>query len=216
VPSKLVAENCEIEIVTDYPFKNKFIYKVKAKNAFDFKIRIPSFAQRVKVDEEETYSKEVAFSFAQGEEKEISLSFEVETEIVDRPNDLKSVKRGSLVFSLPIAYEKVKYEYEKDGVERKFPYCDYEYVGKSDWNYALSDVAFAVEEREIDNSPFSSENPAVVVKAKMTKIPWEKEPYFEYVCAKTPSSREPMGGEEEKELYPYGSAKLRMTEIPLI
>lgn len=32
------------------------------------------------------------------------------------------------------------YEYEQDGIERKYPYCDYELLPKSDWNYGFSDT----------------------------------------------------------------------------
>lgn len=216
VPTKLTAENCEVEIVTEYPFKNKFIYKLKAKKDFIFKIRIPSFAQNLIVDGKECDLKMLTFCLKEGEMQEIETSFDVETELIGRPHDLKNVKRGSLVFSLPIAYEKKQYEYEANGVERKYPYCDYEYIGKTDWNYGFSDVCFEYEEREIDKYPFSSEKPAVIVKAKMKKIPWGKERFFEYVCAQVPSSREPIGEDEEKELYPYGNAKLRMTEMPLV
>jgi len=108
------------------------------------------------------------------------------------------------------------HEYERNGVERKFPYCDYEYVGRSDWNYGFSDVEFVPEKREISDIPFSSEKPPVVVKAKMKKIPWGIEPGYEHVCAKVPMSTQPIGDEEIKELYPYGCAKLRMTEMPMV
>lgn len=216
IPSKLTAENCEVEIVTDYPFKNKFLYKVKAKKELTFKIRVPSFAQNLIVDGKESDLKVLTVALREGEEREIAISFDVETELIDRPHDLKSLKRGSLVFALPIAYDKKMYEYEANGVERKFPYCDYEYIGKSDWNYGFSDVSWEVEEREIDEYPFSSTKPAVVIKTKMKKIPWGHERFFEYICARVPSSREPIGEEETKELYPYGNAKLRMTEMPLV
>ena len=216
IPAKLSTENCEVEVITEYPFKNKFLYKVKAKKNFIFKVRIPSFAKNLTVDSHESDLRILTFTLKAGEEREINVSFNVDVELVERPHDLRSVKRGSLVFSLPIAYEKKMYEYELDGVERKYPYCDYEYVGKSDWNYGFSDVCFECEEREIDKYPFSSEKPAIVLKAKMKKIPWGKERFFEDVCAMIPSSREPISGEEEKELYPYGSAKLRMTEMPLV
>ena len=121
IPSKLTAENCEIEIVTDYPFKNKFLYKVKAKKDLTFNIRIPSFAKNLIVDGNESNLKALTFVLKSGDEKEIVISFDVETELIDRPHDLKTLKRGSLIFSLPIAYDKKMYEYELYGVERKFP-----------------------------------------------------------------------------------------------
>ena len=39
---------------------------------------------------------------------------------------------------------------------------------------------------------------------------------YDTVCSKIPESRVPMGKETEIHLYPYGCAKLRMTEIPKI
>ena len=123
---------------------------------------------------------------------------------------------GSLVFSLPIAYEKKIIEYERNGVERKYPYCDYEYIPKSEWNYAYSSPFFKLEEREISDVPFNSQNPPVIVKAKVKKISWGFEDGYETVCAKVPESRTPLEEEKEIELYPYGCAKLRMTELPWI
>ena len=79
-----------------------------------------------------------------------------------------------------------------------------------------SDVDFEVERREVSNIPFSSEEPAVVIKAKMAKIPWGYERGYETVCAKLPQSLIALSDIEERELYPYGCAKLRMTEMPLI
>ena len=64
--------------------------------------------------------------------------------------------------------------------------------------------------------PFSSQNPPVIVKAKVKKISWGFEDGYNTVCAKVPESRTPLEEEKEIELYPYGSAKLRMTELPLI
>ena len=128
---------------------------------------------------------------------------------------MKVVRCGSLFFSLPIAYEKVMYEYEKDGVERRFPYCDYEYIGKSPWKYAFASRKFTVERGEVNDVPFSSEHPAVVLRTRMQPIRWDFEDGYETVCAKTPGEIEMLGEEREMLLYPYGCAKLRMTEMPL-
>ena len=63
---------------------------------------------------------------------------------------------------------------------------------------------------------FSSQQPAAVLRAKVRKIHWGLEDGYEMVCAKVPQSREPVSEEEEIALYPYGCAKLRMTELPKI
>jgi hypothetical protein len=108
------------------------------------------------------------------------------------------------------------FEYERNGVERKFPYCDYEYIPKSDWNYAYAGRTLEVENRTLGDVPFSSQEPPVVIRAKVKKIDWGLEDGYETVCAKVPESREPISEERDMLLYPYGCAKLRMTEIPLL
>lgn len=213
VPSELNVDGKHIKLITDYPFKNCFRYEIEAEKSFDFIVRIPSFAENVKVNGEDVKNEDLLFAVGEGK-TEIVIEFETSVYVEKRPFDLNTVKCGSLVFSLPVKFEKRMHEYERDGVERKFPYCDYELLPVSDWNYAFSDDVFEVERKEVNDIPFSSENPAVVIKANMTKINWGLEDGYEKVCAKVPESREATGDAEKKELFPYGCAKLRMTEMP--
>jgi hypothetical protein len=216
VPSELKTEDKHIIVETDYPFENTFKYTVTAEKDFVFKIRIPSFAKNVSVNGEYTDSRELAFEIGAGEKHEIAVAFDAEVYIEKRPYDLSTVKCGSLVFSVPVNYEKKMYDYERDGVERKFPYCDYEYIPLSDWNYACSGNSFDINRNGVGDIPFSSEMPPVTIKTKARKIEWGLEDGYETVCAKVPESREPISDEEEILLYPYGCAKLRMTEIPVL
>lgn len=217
VPSTLKTEDYSVTLKTNYPFENSFEYTAEAKKAFDLFIHIPSFAKNAKLNGRsvpEGYG--VVAELAAGQKKVIKIEFETVPEFFLRPHDLHSVRAGSLVFSLPITYEKKMYEYEKNGVERKFPYCDYEYIPKSDWNYAFSSLELKLNYGEVADIPFSSEHPPVTVTAKMKQIPWGLAERHENVCAKVPESRTPISDEVEIELYPYGCAKLRMTEMPII
>ncbi|MBR6773953.1 MAG: hypothetical protein IKM16_04740, partial [Clostridia bacterium] len=83
-------------------------------------------------------------------------------------------------------------------------------------NYAFSSPIFEIHTKELGEIPFDSHNPPLVLKAKMKKIAWGLCEGFDSVCRKTPESRTPLSDEQTLELYPYGCAKLRMTEIPLI
>ena len=148
--------------------------------------------------------------------KKISVSFETEAIFEERPYKLSFVRKGSLVFSVPVKDEKIMHEYERDGVERKFPYCDYELVPVSDWNYAYVKSALEAEERGVSDIPFSSVNPPVVIKAQVRKIDWGYEDGYDTVCSKLPQSTDPVSEQEEILLCPYGSAKLRMTELPFV
>lgn len=216
VPAELKTEDIHISLETNYPFENSFKYSVSAKKDFVFKIRILSFAENVIMDGKEINMDEISIDIKSGEEREINIRYAVTPHFEKRPHDLNTVKCGSLVFSVPVKYEKKMYEYERDGVERKFPYCDYEYIPMSDWNYAYCTDELAVRNNEISDIPFSSEMPPITIGTKVKKIDWDFEDGYETVCAKTPKSREPIGDEEVMELYPYGCSKLRMTELPKI
>lgn len=217
IPATLCTKDVKISLKTDYPFNNQFVYEVDAKKNMKFIVRIPSFAKNIVVDGSIVPNNdELIFDICKDEKREIKICFETIPEFVDRPHNLKTVKSGSLVFSLPIQFEKIMHEYEKDGVERKFPYCDYEYVGQSDWSYGYCSDELEVIPQTVSEIPFSSENPPVLVKAKAVKIDWGLEDGYETVCAKIPESTKPVGQEEAVTLYPYGCAKLRMTEMPLV
>lgn len=216
VPAELKTDDKHIIIETEYPFKNSFKYTVKAKKAFTFKIRIPSFAESLTVNGEKAEGDMLSFNISAGEEKKIDISFDTVPYFEKRPYDLNTVKCGSLVFSVPVKFETNMLEYERDGVERKFPYCDYELVPVSDWNYAYCNKELEIHRGEVGFVPFSSANPPVTVKASVQKISWGYEDGYDTVCAKVPESREPISDAKEILLYPYGCAKLRMTEIPLI
>lgn len=108
------------------------------------------------------------------------------------------------------------HEYEKNGIERKFPYCDYELIPKSDWNYGFADKFLKVETKAMGDIPFSQSQPPITVKAMMQKIDWGFEEGYESVCAKVPQSRIPISDAKELLLIPYGCAKLRMTLLPFV
>ena len=214
VPSVLDDNGVYIKLETNYPFENSFKYTVETEKSFNFKIRIPSFAKNLSVNGEKSSADEISFDFVAGEKAEINISFEAEAYFDKRPYDLNTVKCGSLVFSVPVKYKAEMYEYEKDGVERKFPYCDYEYIPLSDWNYAYCGTSLGLQRKQISDIPFSSQNPPVTIKTTVKKISWGLEDGYDTVCAKLPESRKAISEEEEITLYPYGCAKLRMTELP--
>ena len=217
LPSVLKTEDMSIVLKTNYPFENKLEYTVETKKDMRLKVRVPSFAKNLLVNQRATaFCQELDFDIPAGQSTHIEIEFDTVPTMLLRPYSLRTVKCGSLVFSLPIAYEKRMLEYEANGVERKYPYCDYEYIPKSAWNYAYASPFFHLEQRGLSNVPFSSDAPPVVIKAEVKQIPWGFESGYDSVCAKLPESITPIGESETVELYPYGCAKLRMTELPLI
>lgn len=213
LPSVLKDDGITIKLKTDYPFENKMHYSINSDKAFNFIIRIPSFAKKLKVNGENSTVNDLEFAIKTGE-TEIEVEFEATPYLKKRPNDLYALQMGSLLFSVPIKYEKKMREYTKKGVERKFPYCDYQFVPQTPWNYGYSDDDFAVKFNGIGDIPFSQENPPVTIKANMQKINWGLKFPYRSVARKTPKSRIPVSAAEKIDLCPYGCAKLRMTEMP--
>ena len=97
---------------------------------------------------------------------------------------------------------------------RKFPYCDYELIPRSEWRYGFDSEELSVDDRPLSDIPFASTAPAVVIKAKMARVAWDYADGFETVAAEKHRCNRARSDQEEKELYPYGCAKLRMTEMP--
>ncbi len=214
IPSVLRDSGITISLETDYPFRNRARYTIDSEKDFTFIIRIPSFARNLRVNGESAETKDIVTSIAPGH-SEITVEFDAPARLKERPNGLKALQAGSLLFSVPVKYEKKMHEYTRRGVERKFPYCDYQFIPKSPWNYGFCDDSFEIQYNDTGKYPFSAANPPVTVKAKMQRINWGLKFPYRTVCRKTPKSEKPLSGPEETELCPYGCAKLRMTEMPL-
>ena len=216
IPCELNDGGKRIALKTNYPFENSASYQITADEDFSFVIRIPSFAKNVTLNGNAVQGNEIVLEIKSGEQKEVSVAFETAPYFEARANSLHAVRCGSLIFSLPIPYQTKMYEYEKDGVERKFPYCDYELIPRKEWNYGFCAEDLAVRRNEIGEVPFSFRNPPVAITVGVQQIDWGFEEKYDTVCAKVPHCLEPIGAEMQMELIPYGCAKLRMTEMPFV
>lgn len=215
LPSVLNDNGIKIKLETEYPFKNKMHYYIDADKAFSFVIRIPSFAKSLKVNGESARVSDLEFEIEQGK-TEIEIEFTATPYLKTRPNNLYALQMGSLLFSVPVSYEKEMREYVRRGVERKFPYCDYQFVPKSPWNYGYSSTDFEIQFNPVGDIPFSQENPPVTIKANMQQIDWGLKFPYKSICRKTPKSTKPISDVQKIELCPYGCARLRMTEMPVL
>lgn len=206
----------ECEIITEYPFRDSYQVKVSAEKEVEMclELRIPGFCTSAEVNGAvvscgENYCIKKVFK----ETEYIDVKLIYDAHFVKRPNSLVCVKRGPLVYSLAIEEEWRKHEFIRDGVERRFPYCDYEIFAVSKWNYGFLEEVFEIETGEIGEYPFSSKRPGVWLKTKMLEIDWG----FEHgVCKEVPDSRVPIGEAQEKVLIPYGCTCLRLTEAPVL
>ena len=218
LPATLCADGIQIELQTQYPFENTFKYRIKTEKDFNLQIRIPSFAENLTIDGKSVKVENgiVSLQFCAGDAKEISMAFETTAHLCERPNSMTTVECGSLVYALPIKYEKKMFEYTEGGIERKFPYCDYELKGKSEWRYGLCETDEKPAFSKLGDTPFSSQEPPLTLRAKCRRIDWDYEDGYYTVCSKVPDDTSPVDEPEELLLVPYGCTKLRITEMPLL
>lgn len=216
---KIKGSNVKITSETEYPFKHKCKFTITTEKPvkFAFKIRIPSWVKELKVNGEAREKKPyivIDKEFVGTEE--IWLEFTAEPYFITRPHNMKALQYGVLLYALPIETKKVMHEYEKYGIERKYPYCDYEYFPESPWNYGFASKEFEIKEQMVSEIPFSQKTPPVTIKTKMAKVNWPMAEGYTLICDRKPASARAISEEETMELIPYGCARLRMTEMPMI
>ena len=217
IPCAVECELGRVELKTEYPFENSFVYDIEAKEDFALTIRVPSFALDLTVDGVAVENTgELRFELRAGERRSITVSWRCEARLVDRPRGMAAAQCGSIVYALPIEHSSKRIEYERGGQERKFPYCDYEFSPESEWRCGVVSVASAPEKARGDEYPFSSVSPRLRLKATVRPINWEYEYGYTTVCAAFPADPTPTGEAREVDLVPYGSTILRITEMPRI
>lgn len=144
----------------------------------------------------------------------VTAVYQAEPVLRERPEGRRCLEYGALLFALPVEYREERREYVREGVERKYPYCDYEYLPAGEWRYAFAGTSFQTEERDYD-LPFDRKNPPLVVKGAFAPVAWEYEEGYDLVPSRKAGTKR-TGKDETKEMVPYGATYLRMTEMALI
>ena len=209
-----------IQVETDYPFRMhaKIIIEVQEPIDFEILFRIPAWVKNLKLNEKTIRVHQGHFSLHrnwQGTEI-LYLSMEAIPTLKRRTQGLRVLTYGPLIFALPIKTDYRKKEYIKNEVERNFPYCDFELIPSSVWRFGFACHMFTVEERPVNDVPFSSQHPPLVIHAQMARVAWSWADGYDTVPSAKPDSHKAVGAKEEKLLIPYGCAKLRMTELPFV
>ncbi len=222
IPSSLSVKigdaQVKISVKTDYPFRmsGKYTVRVSAPVSFELSVRIPSWSKGYALNGQRKTGKLLKIRKKWTGTESFTLDFFDEPRLAGRPFGLNVLKYGPLVYSLQIPAEYHKIEYVTgDGVEVKFPYCDYELYPRGDWNYAFAGKAFRVKRKKGDKIPFSSIAPRIAIEAQMCRVEWECINDKDSVAAPAPKSRRALTKPEKIALVPYGGAKLRMTEMPV-
>lgn len=205
------------EVVTEYPFRDslEIILTAKEPVTMELELRVPGFPGKARVNGQDVpMGKPCRFALEGVMEFQVSAVFEFETHFEKRPREMACVYRGPLLFALPVPEKWIPLQFVRDGVERKYPYCDYELLPQGNWNYGywMRD-RFIVETHPLGKYVFSPDAPPITVKTCLCEIDWGME---NGVCKMEPESRAAMGEPREMTLIPYGCTNLRMTEMPFV
>ena len=191
---------------TRYPFRDSLKIRVltEGETAFALSVRIPGFARsaRIRIGGEVRQAQPGSFFTEKKvweKEEEMEIDFCFETEFVKRPSGMEALRRGPLFYALPIEGEYERIEYERDGVVRKFPYCDYGIAPKSDWAFGFGGGPVETLHEELPEMPFDREKPPVMLEMEMVPLDWRKEGG---ICSEKPESLEPVGEPVKKLHHP--------------
>ncbi len=241
-----VANNKEVSISeeTDYPFKGNVKLTISTEKAVRFPIdlRIPGWADSVTIKFKDRIVKLKNISTYKLDERwrngdQIIIDFPMQIKIGKEFNKSVSLMRGPLYYSLRIDkdFKSVKINYDNFSYKGS---VDWEIDPKSSWNYGLliskADPmrGINVTENPVTKYPFSdkgdmvwsadsgkyvkwTQDAPVVIKARGMKIPeWTMKDNSADVPPLSPVK--PEGDAEVITLVPYGCARLRITEFPVI
>ena len=208
---------------TNYPFEGIIHLELglKKQAAFPIWLRHPGWAetQHIYVNSRlvENGSQKPGFivlnrSWAPGDKITIEMPMELKAE--QRSPGSIAVKRGPLVMAL-----RIKEDWSQ--IRGTAPHADYEVKPASAWNYGLvlePDGSIKAQEvilRTPDSIPWRNDDPPIEIKVRGMLVPeWELVQSSAGALPDHPiASNKP---EEKLTLIPYGCARLRISEFPVI
>ncbi|MDO9581412.1 MAG: glycoside hydrolase family 127 protein, partial [Bacteroidales bacterium] len=229
---------------TDYPFSGSVKLTINTEKTVKFpvELRIPGWADSVTV----RFKNKTVVAHGGSNYKiterwknndQITLNIPMDIRVEKRFNNSLSVLRGPLYFSLRIdkEYKNVKINYDNYGYKGS---ADWEIYPKSDWNYGIlidkENImrGLKLTENPISKFPFSDrgdmiwsadsgkyyasvQDAPLVITARGIRIPeWTLKNNSADIPPLSPVKSE--GDPEIITLVPYGCARLRITEFPVM
>ena len=198
----------EVRIESSYPFTGNAEVHISASEPVRAGIcfRIPCWAKDASCSAECTIEDGMIVLDREWKDECLTISFSMENTVVHSPFGI-SLRRGPLLFSLPIAKSVTV-------VNDRGRFSDLEYRPLSPWKYCITEKDLQDARITVSASPLMSkdgDDPPVKARvAAYEELSWKEDGDS---CAEVPSH--PIAGlMTEVELVPYGTTDLRITVFP--
>ncbi len=229
---------------TNYPFDGKIKFRIITQKPVRFilYLRVPGWAENATIRYKDKTiegkgGSNVRLYARWDPDEEITMEIPMKIRVETRYNNSLSVLRGPLYFSLRIQkeYKSIRINYDNFAYKGS---VDWEIDPLSPWNYGLMiDKANLIRgikpvENEVGKYPFADRGDMIWSPDSAKYIPWDKDAavvittrgmkipgwILKNSSADIPplSPVMPEGATEVIQLVPYGCAKLRITEFPVI
>lgn len=209
-------EDVTITADTSYPFRDEVTLLFKMDNPTEFALYLRDIPEK---DGVEILMNGMPQDFA-GDERgylvvdrtwhpgdKLEVKWQLSPKVRFWQNNTLSVERGPLIYACSLGE---KWTWLR-GVR---PAADYEVRPEKSWRFGLEpDVKFEVELGEVPLQPYSGESRPVVLRTQATEIlNWQEE-----LSSPGPVPENPEAGPSvEAELIPYGCARLRIAQFPVV
>lgn len=193
-PCSVETDDVSVVVTGNYPFSDDV--ELQVDGSAPIRLRVPGWATdaTLTVDDEEAFSLRAGsvHEFTASGQHRLQLHLGASVEVVARPRDAIALRRGPLVFSLPIGEDRRQIGGEE-------PHATWEIHPTTAWNYALD-----TQNIQVSHDP-------IRLHLQGRRIPWTLE---HGAAAAPPTSPVATGELEDLTFVPYGSTTLRVTELP--
>lgn len=228
-----------VDCETNYPFEDVLSYSITAEKPLDFYVRQPTWASGATLSQQSSFDSETGLHKISLPAGASTFTYIIETAVRTEPraNDTVAVYRGQLLYAAEISAKVTSTGPHAYHNETLYPanYAppqarDYTMINTTEWNIAIDPSTIIYHPRAaqatsygqgaaIDPLPtpiFASGAPPMYMTVQSCLIDW---PLFMDSVPGSPipkSERKCLSEAFETKLVPYGSAKVRMTELPTI
>lgn len=207
-----------LEVTGEYPFRETvgIALQLDRPARFALRLRIPGWctAPALSINGEPVAlgRRERGFAVLEREWRDgdrLELTLPMEVGLVRHQEPSVSVRRGPLIFALPIAED-------WRPLRTRERFSDWEVLPAAQWQYGIdADAGFEVELADLPRQPFEATQAPIRLRTRGRLIRnWG----LKHNSAAAPPLVCDTDGQESVPLHlvPYGSARLRLTELPLL